>query len=80
MPLKRPDGRWIIIKINVINELPLFVSAAGSAPELWACSRRRRGIFFLQYWMPHNPNVPARIMNREEWVLYGKGMGRHYCE
>ena len=34
MPLKRPDGRWSVIKINVINELPLLVSAGGSAPEL----------------------------------------------
>ena len=47
MPLKRPDGRWGIIKINVINELPFIVSAGGMRQSSWVLSRRRRGTFFF---------------------------------
>ena len=47
MPLKRPDGRWSVIKINVINELPLLVSAGGSAPELMGTFAETRGTFFF---------------------------------
>ena len=76
MPLKRPDGRWIIIKTNVINELH------------WRQCARAHGCFlgddgapsFLQYGMPHKPERASPHHERKEWVLYGKGMGRHYCE
>lgn len=47
MPLKRPDGRWGIIKINVINELPFIVSAGGSAPELMGMFSETTGTFFF---------------------------------
>ena len=47
MPLKRPDGRWSVIKINVINELPLLVSAGGSAPELMGTFAETGGTFFF---------------------------------
>ena len=47
MPLKRPDGRWIIIKINVINELPLIVSAGGSAPDLMGAFSETTGHLFF---------------------------------
>lgn len=80
MPLKRPDGRWGIIKINVINELSLRVSAGGSAPELMGAFSETTGHFFLQYGMPHKPERASPHHERKEWVLYGKGMGRHYCE
>lgn len=69
MPLKRPDGRWIIIKINVINELPLFVSAGGSAPELMGAFSETTGHFFLQYGMPHKPERASPHHERKEWVL-----------
>ena len=46
----------------------------------WACSRRRRAPSFLQYGMPHKPERASPHHERKEWVLYGKGMGRHYCE
>ena len=62
MPLKRPDGRWIIIKINVINELPLFVSAGGSAPELMGMFSETTGhLLFYSTGCLINPNVPARM-------------------
>lgn len=69
MPLKRPDGRWIIIKINVINELPLFVSAGGSAPELMGAFSETTGHLFLQYGMPHKPERASPHHERKEWVL-----------
>ena len=47
MPLKRPDGRWIIIKTNVINGLPLLVSTGGSAPELMGMFSETAGTFFF---------------------------------
>lgn len=47
MPLKLPDGRWIIIKTNVINELPLLVSTGGSAPELMGMFSETAGTFFF---------------------------------
>ena len=64
MPLKRPDGRWGIIKINVINELPFIVSAGGSAPELMGAFSETTGhLLFYSTGCLINPNVPARIMN-----------------
>ena len=64
MPLKRPDGRWSVIKINVINELPLLVSAGGSAPELMGTFAETEGhLLFYSTGCLINPNVPARIMN-----------------
>lgn len=64
MPLKRPDGRWSVIKINVINELPLLVSAGGSAPELMGTFAETEGhLLFYNTGCLINPNVPARIMN-----------------
>ena len=64
-----PDGRWGIIKINVINELPLFVSAGGSAPELMGAFSETTGHLFLQYGMPHKPERASPHHERKEWVL-----------
>lgn len=64
MPLKRPDERWSVIKINVTTELPLLVSAGSSAPELMGTFAETIGhLSFHSIGCLMNPNVPARIMN-----------------
>ena len=63
MPLKRPDLTVECYKINVINELPLLVSAGGSAPELMGTFAETEGHLLYSTGCLINPNVPARIMN-----------------
>ena len=76
MPLKRPDGRWSVIKINVINELPLLVSAGGSAPELMGTFAETEGhLLFYSTGCLINPNVPARIMNGRNGYCMEKEWG-----
>ena len=71
MPLKRPDGRWSVIKINVINELPLLVSAGGSAPELMGTFAETEGhlLFYSTGSVSYTHlDVYKRQMYKKEWT------------
>lgn len=69
MPLKRPDGRWGIIKVDVINELSLRVSTGDSAPELMDAFSETTGHFFLQYGVSYKSERASSRRERKEWVL-----------